>query len=203
MIKSTRDTLEYDKTIGCFVRVDPLKISVKEDSSLGDLSKQVHNTIASNAAEQRFSSLLKFACFINCFNKKSRIKGWVTRLTMPLYIKLLQLFKVNYTSYKSFELCWRLAAFNRKNVFLVNLNLWNNFIIDPKKQKKSLFNMSAVDFPMPRYELSTLDYILDVCFLRDEAKNTPYMVISTNLTPEFRESIANRTIKLLEGSVSC
>lgn len=201
LIKSTRDTLEYDKTIGCFVRIDPLKVMIDKHSTLSDLSKQVHNTMVDISAEQRFSSLLKFACFINCFNKKSRLKGWITRLAMPIYVKLLQLLKVNYSSYKAFELCWRLASFNRKNVFLVNLNLWNNFITDPNKKSESLFGMQPVDFPMPRYELSTLDYILDVCFLRDDARKTPYMVISTNLTPEFRTSIARRTIELFSESV--
>lgn len=195
LIKSTREALEYDKTIGCFVRVDPLKVNVNKDSDLKTLSQQIHNSMLDTAENQRFSSLLKFACFMNCFDKKSWIKAGVTRLMMPLYIKLIQFFQVQYESYKMFELCWRLASFKRKNLFLINLNLWNNFVNE--SHEPILFGMPVIPCPMSQYELLTIDFIIDVCFMRDDASKKPYLVISCNLTPEFKTSIAKRTIELM------
>ena len=200
LVKSTRENSAYDHTIGCFVRVDPIKVHVSKDMHLDVLSKQIHQTILETAEEQRCSSLIKFSCFTDCYRKKSWLKGFITRIAMPLYIKILQGLKIKYKHFKAFEVCWRLAAFNRKNVFLINLNVWNNFILE--HHNDTLFGLKPVKLPIPRQELSSIDYILDVCFLRDDASEKPYIVISSNLTTEFKELIANRIIAYLLQSDS-
>ncbi len=195
LIKSTRETIEYDKTIGCFVRVDPMKVSIHQHSDLKILSEQIHQDMLNTAENQRFSSLLKFACFMNCYTKKSWVKAAIARVMMPFYVKLIKLFKIRYESHKMFQLCWRLASFKRRDLFLVNLNLWNNFVNE--SADSILFGMPTIPCAMPQYELLDMDFILDVCFIRENASKKPYMVISCNLTPEFKASLAKRTIELM------
>jgi amino acid adenylation domain-containing protein len=196
LIKSTRDNPIYDQTIGCFVRVDPIKIMIDSTASLVALAQQVHRTIMDTAPHQYSSTLLKFACLTGCFQKKSRLLSWITRIGMPIYTKILRLFNLNSNDHRTLNLCWKLAGFDRKNCFIVNLNLWNNFVLDKKRNTEELFGLPTLHTPLNRYELSKLDTIFDVCFLRDESpEKTPYLVLSSNLTPEFREAIGQHMIQ--------
>ena len=45
-----------------------------------------------------------------------------------------------------------------------------------------------------------MDYLFDICFLRDEDQNTPYLVISANLQPAFRERIAKEVIRVISSA---
>jgi acyl carrier protein len=196
LIKSTRENPDYDHTIGCFVRVDPLKIDLRHQPNMSSLSKQIHRTVIDTAPQQQCSTLLKFACLTKCFHKKALVKSWFTRFGMFIYTKLLRQLKLSFDQDTVFNMCWRLAAFNRKHYFIVNLNLWNNFLTD-QDQTHGLFGLKSAPIPMHPYELLTIDYTLDVCFLRDESSQKPYVVISSNLTPEFRERLAAKIIALI------
>ena len=198
LIKSTRDNPMYDKTIGCFVRVDPIKIFIDSALSLVALAKQVHRTIMDTAPHQHCSTLLKFACLTGCFQKKTGLLSWITRIGMPIYTRILRLLNLSSNDHRTLNLCWKLAGFDRKNRFIINLNLWNNFVLDKKRKTEELFGLTTLHTPLNRYELSTMDTILDVCFLRDESPNkTPYLVLSSNLTPAFRESIGEKMISYM------
>ena len=197
LIKSTRENSKYDHTIGCFVRVDPIKIRLSDKTHLNHLAQQVHHSMIDTAPQQACSSLLKFAFLTGCFKKRRMLRACLTRIGMPIYTQILRLLKINYKSYKAFNLSWRLAEFDRKNPFIVNLNLWNNFLSDATRGHETLFNLKLSHIPLTQYELSTIDYIFDVCFLRDDTpKKTSYLVISSNLEPSFRQTIA-------EGIIHC
>ena len=43
-----------------------------------------------------------------------------------------------------------------------------------------------------------IENVFDVCFLRDEEQDTPDLVISANLRPEYREKDCEETIRIME-----
>ena len=50
---------------------------------------------------------------------------------------------------------------------------------------------------MARYDLLKTNNIIDVCFLRENHSNQPYLAISSNLQPEFRELIGKEILNIL------
>ncbi len=47
---------------------------------------------------------------------------------------------------------------------------------------------------MLRYDLEKFDNVCDISFIRDDSLKTPYVVVSSNLQPEFRGKIAKEII---------
>lgn len=61
--------------------------------------------------------------------------------------------------------------------------------------------MKLVNLSFPHYDLVKVDYLLDICYIRN-TNCTPYLVISGNLTPEFRIELAQKIINTLDNCLN-
>ncbi len=58
-VKSTRHSREYDNTIGCFLRVEPIKLAVHADADMALLSQEIHNSVVDTSPYQGCPNLVK------------------------------------------------------------------------------------------------------------------------------------------------
>ena len=193
-VKSTRENPCYDKVIGCFLRAQPIKLDLGEDSNIASLAKQVQSSVLETSTHQYASSLVKLAAIgdLNC-SKKS-IKPWLISL---LDVLLGHMRKQPYhLSSPILNACKRLAKFDRKQGFVVNVNIWNSFFSNQQKAPDQLFGASCEAITSEQKDIFNIDDVLDVCLFKDLEKNTSFLALSANLKPGFREYLGQTLLNI-------
>ncbi len=193
VIKSARDSLIYDETIGCFIRVEPLKFVLNKAQTLLNLLSQVQAFKTKHLAFQQSLSLLKLVSLNRFYRRRKGLKYYFAGISIFLYRKLLRLFDLNHDMLKLFP---DLSLLDDKKNFTVYLNIWSNFVNDDRPNKQ-LFGLPMKTLKMYQYDLLSVDYLFETCFLRDE-NNQPFVVISSNLTPYYRNKIAHEIIRIMQ-----
>ena len=134
MVKSTREDQNFDNTIGCFLRVESIKISLNKTLTLGALSKQIHHATIDTAPHQQCSSLVKIASVSTFYQKAKRLRSYLIHSFTYVYTKLLRALKLNR---KILNLCGRLALYERDNHFIININVQPTILANNKRKNKS------------------------------------------------------------------
>ena len=198
IVKSTRNSDTYDETIGCFLRLEPVKIALEKSPTLSTIAKQIHQSTIETSMYQQCPNLIKLSS-VSTFNQKRKIiKSFLVNVFTSLYAKIFSLPEINR---KILKLCSdRLNSFQRTTHFLININIHKNFISEPHKNKTNLFGLDTTKINDHQYDLLKIDNMIDACFLRKE-DGTPFLVISANLKSNFRELIAKETISILGASL--
>ncbi|CEG56332.1 non-ribosomal peptide synthetase [Legionella fallonii] len=200
IIKSTRDNEVYDDIIGCFLRLEPVKIALNKTSTLETITKQIHQSTIDTSRYLQCPDLVKLSAISTFRQKKKLIKNFAINVFTSLYATIFSLPEINR---KIFKLCSkRLSSFKRTNHFLININVQKNFISAKQENKLNLFGLDATDIKSYQYDLLQINNVFDVCFIRDENIRTPYLVISANLKPEFRDLIAKEILRIMETATS-
>lgn len=197
-VKSSRDKVSYDNAIGCFLRLEPVKVITNVQSTLTTLSKQIHQSTMDTSLYQRCSSLTKLACLNEFQQETTLIKKGLIKLFVSIYTTLIRTPKLNP---KLLNLYGNLSALD-KHKFLININVQNSFITGNKAKEQVLFGVEIKDVELVAYDLVKINSFFDVCFIRSDSQNIPYIVISANLKPAFRELIAQEMMQILLGSGS-
>ncbi|MFZ4077129.1 MAG: amino acid adenylation domain-containing protein [Legionellaceae bacterium] len=191
--KSTRDNPAYDETIGCFLASYPINLELNQQHSLALMSKNVQENMMNNSPYQKCPSLIKLACIHHTSQKKSIIINIIMSFLRYVY-RMMCRFPVRY--FESFKYIGALAAIDRKKSFIVLLNIWNSFL-DLNDKTSSLFGARVEDVNLDPYDLLKSNQIFDVCFLREQKSNQAFVIISSNLTPTFREKIGEEILRIL------
>ncbi len=196
IVKSTRDNEAYDDIIGCFLRLEPVKIALDKNATLDTITKQIHQSTIDTSSYQQCPDLVKLSAISTFRQKRKLIKNFVLNIFTSLYATIFSLPKINR---KIFKLCSeRLSSFKRTNDFLININVQKNFISEQKNNTSNLFGLDATNINSYQYDLLQINNVFDVCFIRDENNSSPYLVLSANLKPEFRKLIADEVLKIIE-----
>lgn len=194
IIKSTRDNPIYDNTIGCFLRVEPVKIFLEDAATLTSLSHQIRRFTIETSNYQQCSNLIKLSS-IPCF-KPNKFEIFFTNLLIPIYNKLFKIPLIYRNILKRYGS--RIMAFKRSKKFLININIRSNFIT-PSNNKLNLFGLNTKQAPINKNDLLAIDYIFEANFFHDDNQNHHYLVISANLKPDFREIIAQEVIHIMNS----
>ncbi|MBN9231597.1 MAG: hypothetical protein J0I93_12215 [Legionella sp.] len=198
LIKSQRDNSLYDQSVGCILRVDTVKVALKEYNDLRSLAKQIRQSIIDTSNYQHCPSLIKFSA-MNTLAKYQ--KKWVDFLIKPmakLATRLVQM-PLIYRNVINQSIA-RLMFFKRHKYFVINLNVRPNFI-NNSGNPTSLFGLAPISGPHQE-DLLTIDHVLEVCFLYEECEKTAYIVVSGNLQPAFRTCIADEIIRLMQKAMT-
>jgi amino acid adenylation domain-containing protein len=197
-VRSTRDDPEYDNVIGCFLRIHPIKLDLHEDKTLVGLSKQAQRSTLETTEFQRAASLVKLASIGQLPYRKGFLHAFLLSMITAIFSKLSRRAYLNAIILKA---CITLAFVKRKNAFLININILNNFFTDSSKQgKQSLFGRPNPTVPLHPYAINLVKNVFDVCFLRDNEQNKPFVVISSNLTVGFREYFGKTLLDILRAA---
>jgi amino acid adenylation domain-containing protein len=198
--KSTRDDPQYDKTIGCFLRVDPIKLEITPQSTLPTLAKQAQQSAQIGAPFQHASSLIKYASVGKiqlCAPRKS-IKRCIIHRFFTLLAKF---FPELHLDRSLFDACELIAVMDKTKQFLMNINMPSDFLDNPaQKSPSTLLGLSERAIPHIPFRNHTVRYMLDVFFLRDEHQgHKPYIVITSNLRPDFQQRLGETIASIIEG----
>jgi hypothetical protein len=194
IIRSVRNNEVDDKMIGCFLRLDPIKVDMKSSLRFIELAKVIQQSRLDTEPYQACSGMVKLACLSKTFHKKY-VKNFMTHFFSTIYCVLFRKSKLNPMMLKMY---WRLKSLRTKQQFLVNINILNHFV--SPTYDKTLFGLKLNKTKTCRYDLSNIDNVLDICLLRNNSQNKAYLVISGNLKPSFRKKIGNEIIKILSGT---
>lgn len=201
-LKSTRDIPQYDHTIGCFLRLDTLKLDLHNQSTLLSLAKQAQQSTHETALYQRSSHLIKASAIGAVYQQASHQK-FFTKFFVGILLKMIAKYfpqlQLNKNTIKAYQ---TLAAANRTQQFSINVNIHNSFLahlID--KSSSTLFGLPNQEIP-PHSELTRiLKYNLDVTLHRNNDQNRPFLMISANLIPEFQKRFGETLISIIEHAM--
>jgi amino acid adenylation domain-containing protein len=191
VVKSARDDAAYDNTIGCFLKLDAFKLKVDEHADLFTYAHLIQREITVNEPYQHCSGLLKIACLARQPTKKLAFISGLFRMLINGYKKIFPTLKLNSQLLSRFG---SLFVLGKKNEFLININVWNNFFI---QSDKTYFNLRQQKQSPYHYDLSVVDNVIDICFMRAHLDRA-YVVISANLHPDFREQLGQAMLAALK-----
>lgn len=192
-VKSTREKQDYDGTIGCFLRLEPVKVAMNKHSTFTALSEQIHQSSIETSQYQRCPGLVKLTSIKTMREKRSKVKEFLARASSSLYAMVFRLPTIHR---KILQQCLGpLMTFERTNNYMISINIHSNFIADSHREEL-LFGLDTQPIEQPQQDLLNIDNFFDVCFIRNDTHNTPYIVISANLQPDFREQVAKEVIQL-------
>lgn len=195
-VKSTREDPHYDNVIGCFLRIHPIKLDLSGGKTLVELSKEAQQSTLETIEYQRAPSLVKLASIGHLSYRRKSLRAFFISLAAALFSKVSQRVNFNPTILKA---CATLASADRKNNFVINVNILSNFFSDTSKQtKQPLFGVPNHGIPSHPHAIQLVKYVFDVCFLRDSNHNIPIVAISTNLTPAFREHFGKTLLEIIQ-----
>ena len=189
IVKSTRNNQKYDEAIGCFIKIDPISVEVPDDKNILTIAQQINQSMLQISNYTYTSNILKLACATNA---ESNLKHKMIKVLINTYNNVLKILALNY---QSLPFSLNLNSYKFSNTFLIYINIWNNFI--EKNQRTNLFNLKSQDLPVYKSDISQLDNLIDLSFLRDENQKDIYLVISSNLFPETRMQMAHEVMRLL------
>jgi amino acid adenylation domain-containing protein len=196
IIKSARLGRHHENTIGCFVRMETIKFNLDPDQTTPQLAKQIHQFLLDTHHHQPCSTILKLVSLKNMRANRHKIHVLVILPLLLLYTKITHLFKLEHRALKFLSYLTRLK---RENQFMININIWSSFL-QSEENPPSLFDLALKKISNIQYELLNINNLLEVCFLREPNDLSPWLVISANLQPSFRESIAKALIEVISES---
>ncbi|MCX7114816.1 MAG: amino acid adenylation domain-containing protein [Gammaproteobacteria bacterium] len=193
-VKSTREQVSYDQTMGCFLRIDPIKVEINKKSTIITLSKQIHQSGMDTLLYQSCASVVKLACLNDLHQKTTFVRRCLVKLLIYIYTKIVRTPILNPNL---LNLCAQLSPLGKSHKFLININAQNNFIAGNKLKERSFLGFKIKKLELVPYDVLKINSFFDVCFIRSDSQNIPYVVISAILKPDFRERIAKEMIRIL------
>ncbi len=198
IIKSTRDNPIYDHSLGAFLRIEPIKIDLDEHASVTTLAKQICAATIETSNHQHCSNLIKLGATHTLRFKGKKIRAALIKLLMPIAAKLLKI-STSYHKILQHSIA-RLMFFKRNTHFIMNVNVRNDFIanIDHLDEKPELFGLKTHPIKNYQEDLLVIDYVFEACFFYDPEQYLHYLVVSANLTPEYRKQITKEVVKIMD-----
>ncbi len=103
--------------------------------------------------------------------------------------------------YKILRVVERLNMVKGAN-FLINLNVQSSFLNIGHSVEEELFGFKEEQMPTYHHDLLTINNFFDTSFLRMPGNNEAYLVISANLTPSYRKTIAEEMLRIMDEELA-
>lgn len=191
IIRSVRENDIFDKMIGCFLRLDPIKLNLTTHLTLIELAKSIQRSRIETEPYQACSGMVKLAC-LNKKHQKKYIANSIMRIASTIYCKLFKKLQLNPIMLSMYG---RLNSLRTKQQFLININLLNSFVTSDQNQ--SLFGFNLLKTETHPCDLLRIPNVLDISFLKNSTTNKMHLVITGNLTPSFRMGIGRKIINII------
>jgi amino acid adenylation domain-containing protein len=198
-VKSTRENRDYDNTIGCFLRIEPIKLQVHQDTTFTELSQDIYDAVMHTNPYQGCPNLVKLASIGSFRQQKKIIKNTSVKVFFWLYSLIFR----TRLYYKVLRMIGRLNSIKGTN-FLININVQSNFLLNVQKENdEPIFGFKEEKIPNYHYDLLTIDNLFDASFLRMPDSKNPFLVISANLDPRYREKVAKEMMRIMADEIPC
>lgn len=198
-IKSTRDNPQYENTIGCFLRMDTIKLDLHNRPNLVRIAKQARQSMHDTASYQQAPSLVKLAAL----GKLSKMKKPFTKFFVGMGLTVASKFFPKWQLNPSIiNACKNIVISDRRKQFLLCVDVHNNFIPNTQSDAQPiLFGLPKQDIPLHTPPLHIMNYVLNIVFHRNNDQNIPFLAIVGNLHPEFKAKFGETLISIVQRSV--
>jgi acyl carrier protein len=109
LIKSTRNHDGYEHALGCFLRLEPIKLDLQEELTLAKMSETVRHAVMHTQPFQQCGGLVKLAS-MNTYDKHHQYKALAIRFFIFMYTTIFYTLKLNR---QYLNLCAKLSSFER------------------------------------------------------------------------------------------
>ncbi len=191
IIRSMRENDTHDKMIGCFLRLDPVKVSLNNNLNLIEFAQLIQQERIHTDIYQACSGMVKMACLNKDYNKNFILNSLI-KFVFKTYCTLFPKLKLNPNMLLMYK---HVSPLRTKNQFIVNINLFNNFF--SANSEDTLFGEKIVKTKIHEYDFSSIDNVIDVSLFKDLGLNKAYLVISGNLSESYRQQIGNEIVNLI------
>lgn len=198
-IKSTRDDPQYDNTIGCFLRMDTIKLDLHNRPTLVRIAKQARQSMLETAVYQNAPSLVKLAALGQLSKMKKPLTKFFIGMGLTAAAKCFPKWQLNSSIINA---CKNIVISDRKKQFLICVDIHNNFVQDhiPTAQP-ILFGLPKQDIPIYNPPLHAMNYVLNIILHRDNDQSVPFLAIVGNLHPEFKTKLGETLISIVQRAV--
>lgn len=191
IVKSSRENLEWDKTIGLFVRSDLIKVDFNHTQDFLSLAKHIQHSVAESAAHQSCPIIVKLACWLQ--------KSWPNKKVSLLFLDWFTQAYVNIFSKAKLNphllrMVWFLFLSRKKHYFFIDVNILNRFLNPPNASV--LFGLNKLAHSFQKEDVLVEKNVINIWFDRDE-NHQAYLIISANLKQSIREKLAQDILQAL------
>ena len=171
-VLSTRFDHRFDNTMGCFLRLDPIKVIVSIDATSDSILAEVQQQNKITAHFQETPALLKLSSLPGFVKNKNKFLVFF----MKIYSNF---FKLNDLERTCFLAAMNLRPIKGTSSFFININIGHNVFSD--------HNFST-QVKQGYYDWIKVDNCLDVSLV--QFNNQPHIVVSANLRHDIKNKIA-------------
>lgn len=189
LVKSTRDSDEYDEAIGLFLRTDIIKIDLNNSSDFLELSTRIQKSIIDTAPYQSCPIIIKLGCLLQEKWERNKIRNRLSTFFSKIYANLFPKCKLDYRILRMFLFVF---STRKSNHFFIDINIMNHFI--SKNKDRNLFALDLKIIKPYQGDRAVDKNILNICFDRDSEDQTN-LILSGNLTRSFLEQLGEDIIK--------
>ena len=198
-IKSTRDDPQYQHTIGCFLRMDTIKLNLNDQPSLLPLSKQAQHSANETALYQQAPTLVKLGAMAQFAKTTKPITKLLVGRGLTLIAKSFPQLQLNQ---HVIHACENIAISNRKKQFLICMNVAHDFLEYPQEARQPyLFGLEKQAIPVHTPPLHVINHVLNIIFHRNNDQNLPFLAVVGNLSPEFKTRFGKRLVTMVEEAI--
>lgn len=197
-IKTTRDDPEYTNTIGCFLRMDTIKLVFQWKSTLLDISRQVQYAHAETAEYQQAPTLVKLAAIGKRSKVIKPVRKFIVNHGLTFAAKCFPRWQINQSMIHA---CENIAFSARKRKFLVCVDIDQHFFTDHNSAKQSmLFGLSKRDIPLFTQPVQIVRSVINISFHRSNDQNIPFIAIAGHVSAEFKHRFSDILIALIQDA---
>ena len=197
-IKSARDSQHYKHTMGCFLRMEALKLDLFNQTDLLNLAKQAQQSADETVVHQRAPALIKLASIGKLPQVKKPLRQLAVQTGLAIMTKYFPECQVNPGIIKASK---EMVAVNPKNQFLICVDIAEHFLPEASRSAPhaSSFGLQKQELPTYNLPMHAFNHVIHIIFRRDPDQNMPFFAISGNLTPEFK-ALFKKTLIAMIGS---
>ena len=195
-IKSTRDNDVYDKIVGLFIRTNLIKVDLNGKPSFIELAKRIQKSMVITASYQSSPAIAKLAYALKTHWENKKIRSWMMKLVITLFVNIFKKLKLNSDVILMFG---RIFLARTRQNFFINVNILNNFMLNERNKNHNLFGLPMEKVKCHQSDKMVNKGLLDITFYRDTEQQA-YLILSSNLMPDFRQLIGNAIIKNIKVS---
>lgn len=185
--------------IGCFLRMDIIKLTLRNQPTLLDLAKQAQQSGSETETYQRASSLVKIAAIGQIPILKKPLLTFCINTSLQAVAKYFPKLQLNQSLINA---CKKMATADKTRQFFINVNTLNDFLGKSEASSQApLLGLPERAIPSYSYPTQVIHYALDIAFHRSNAQKNPCITIAANLRPEFQKRFADKLSSLIEHCI--
>ena len=194
-LKSTRDNPLYDRSIGCFLRMDTIKLNLNDRPTLLNLAKQAQQSAHETATYQRASTLVKLASIGHLSQTRKPLLTFCIDIALSMIAKYFPKLQLNQSLINA---CKKMVVVDRTKQFLIFADILSSFLEDNvDKFQPDFLGLPKQEIPPHPLPVQVTNYTIGVIFHRSNDQNKPFLTIAANLTPEFQKRIGETLVSII------